>query len=117
MPADDAALERLRDDLLVAIRTAVGDSERRVLAAVAASEARLEARLVARLEGRIDASAAETRRHMGVLAEDLTSKIAIVAEGVVTLTERLGAEMRGGFEIIDRRLLRVETRPLSAPER
>ena len=77
--------------------------------AIAASEARLGER--------IDASAAETRRHMGVVAEGLKSNIALVAEGVVTLTERLGAEIRTGFEGIDRRLVRVETRLLSTPER
>ncbi len=54
---------------------------------------------------------------MGVVAEGLKSDIALVAEGVVTLTERLGTEMRGGVEIIDRRLMRIETRLLSTPER
>jgi len=108
MAVDDTGLERLRDDLLAAIR----DSEHRIrgesTGAISASEARLGAR--------IDASAAETRRHMGVVAEGLKSDIALVAEGVVTLTERLGAEMRAGVEVIDRRLLRVETRLLSSPE-
>jgi hypothetical protein len=47
----------------------------------------------------------------------LKSNIALVGEGVVTLTERLSAEIREGFESIDRRLLRVETRLLSTPER
>ncbi len=101
MAVDDAGLERLRDDLLAAIR----DSEHRIrgefTGAISASEARLGAR--------IDASAAETRRHMGVVAEGLKSDIALVAE-------RLGAEMRAGVEVIDRRLLRVETRLLSSPE-
>jgi hypothetical protein len=136
MAVDDAALDRLREDLLVAIRAAILDSEHRIRgeladavsasehrirgevtdaisAAILASETRLEARLVAR----IDASAAETRRHMGVVAEALTSKIALVAEGVITLTERLGAETRDGFDILDRRLLRLETRLLASPER
>ncbi len=101
MAVDDTGLERLRDDLLAAIR----DSEHRIrgefTGAISASEARLGAR--------IDASAAETRRHMGVVAEGLKSDIALVAEGVVTL-------MRAGVEVIDRRLLRVETRLLSSPE-
>jgi len=108
MAVDDTGLVRLRDDLLAAIR----DSEHRIrgefTGAISASEARLGAR--------IDASAAETRRHMGVVAEGLKSDIALGAEGVVTLTERLGAEMRAGVEVIDRRLLRVETRLLSSPE-
>jgi len=117
MAVDDAALERLRDDLLAAIRAAIRESEHRIRGeigdAIGASGTRLEARLGAR----IDASAAETRRHMGVVADDLKSKIALVAEGVVTLTERLGAEMRQGFDIVDRRLLRLEARLLSTPER
>ena len=117
MAVDDAALERLRDDLLAAIRAAIRESEHRIRGeigdAITASGTRLEARLGAR----IDASAAETRRHMGVVADDLKSKIALVAEGVVTLTERLGAEMRQGFDIVDRRLLRLEARLLSTPER
>ena len=121
MAVDDAALERFRDELLVAIRDAIRDSEHRIRGeiaeAISASETRLETRLEARLGARIDASAAETRRHMGVVAEDLKSKIALVAEGVITLTERLSAQMRDGIEILDRRLQRVETRLLSLPER
>ena len=113
MAVDDAALDRLREDLLVAIRAAILDSEHRVRGeiadAVSASEHRIRKELTA--------TAAETRRHMGVVAEDLTSKIALVAEGVITLTERLGADMRDGFDILDRRLLRLETRLLSSPER
>lgn len=162
MAVDDAALDRLREDLLVAIRAALLDSEHRIRGEIvdavsaselrvrgeivdavsvsehrlrgeivdavsasehrlrgeiSASETRLEARLEARLGARIDSSAAETRRHMGVVAEDHTSKIALVAEGVITLTERLGAEMSAGFDILDRRLLRLESRLLSSPER
>lgn len=98
MATDDPALERLREDLLAALR---------------ASEARLEARLGAR----IDAAAAETRRHMDVIGEDLRTKIALVAEGVVTLTERLAGELRHTTEIFDRRLLRLEARLLAGPER
>lgn len=114
MPLDDAALERFRDQLLAAIRdsesrirgeftVAISASEQRIRGeiteAVAASETRLESRLEARLGARIDASATETRRHMGVVAEDLKSKIALVAEGIITLTERLSARMEEGFDI------------------
>jgi len=123
MAVDDAALERLRDDLLAAISAAIRDSEHRISGELAEAISGSEHRIgglaeaisasEARLGARIDASAAETRRHMGVVAEGLKSNIALVAEGVVTLTERLGAEMRQGFEIIDRRLLRVETRLLA----
>jgi len=93
MAVDDAVLERLHDDLLAASR----DSEHRMRGEIAQSISASETRL-------------ETRRHMSLVAEDLTSKIVVVAEGAVTLTERLGAEMRQGFEIVDRRLLRLETR-------
>ena len=136
MAVDESALERVRDEIIVAvgaivresIREAVRESEQRIRAeiaeAIAASEARMrreiveaiaasEARLEARLEARIEASAAETRRHTGVVGEDLKSKIALVAEGLITLTERLAAKMQDGFDILDRRLLRVEARLLS----
>ena len=154
MAVDAAALERFRDEIIVAVGATIGaairDSEHRIRAeiaeaiaaserrirveiadaiaaserrigaeiagAIAASETRLESRIEARLGARIDASAAETRRHMGVVAEDLKSKIALVAEGVITLTERLSAKMQEGFDIIDRRLLRVETRLYSTHE-
>jgi hypothetical protein len=101
--------------------SATAASEHRILGrvdeAISASETQLESTLEARLGARVDASAAETRRHMDVVAEDLKANIALVAEGVVTLTERLGGEMRAGFDIVDRRLLRLETRLLSTPER
>ena len=105
MAMDDTAPDRLRDDLLAAMR----DSEHRIRGELTEAISRSEARLGAR----IDASEAETRRHMDVLAEGLKSDIALVAEGISTLTERLRAEMRAGVEILDRRLLRVEARLLS----
>ena len=101
MPADETALDRFRDEILAAMR---------------ASEARLEARIdVSAADTRRDLAAqiAETRRHMDVVAERLRSDIALVAEGVVTLTERLGTEMREGFETLDRRVMRLESRRLS----
>ena len=116
MAVDDAALDRLRDDLLAAIR----DSEHRIrgelVGAISASEHRIRGELVGAIsasEARLGARIDETRRHMGVVAEGLKSDIALVAEGVVTLTERLRTEMREGVEILDRRLLRVEARLLS----
>ena len=69
MVVDDAALERLRDDLLAAISAAIRDSEHRIRGEFAEAISTSEARLGAR----IDASAAETRRHMGVVAEGLKS--------------------------------------------
>ena len=86
-----------RDELLAAMRLAISESE-----------TRQEARLDARLGARIDASADDTRRHMDVVAEDLKS---------ITLTERLRAETRDGFDVVDRRLLRLENKRLSTPKR
>lgn len=113
MPIEVADLERFRDEIVVAMQLML-----------AASEARLDGKLSdalatseQRLDARIGASAAETRRHMDVVAEDLRAKIALVAEGTVTLTERLARDLRDGFEIVDRRLLRLEARLLSTPER
>ena len=111
MPVEAVDLERLRDEILAAMRVAFSESEARL----SALETRIDARFDA-VDARVDASAAETRRHMGVVAESLTAKIALVADGVITLTERLGAEMRDGFDIVDRRLLRLESRLLSSPE-
>jgi hypothetical protein len=108
---------RIRGEITDAVSASAHRIGGEVADAISASETGLEARLETRLGARIDASAAETRRHMGVVAEDLTSKIALVAEGVITLTERLSAEMGAGFDILDRRLLRLETRLLSNPER
>ena len=100
--------QRIRGELAEAI-TASEQSVRGDLAdAISRSEERLGARIAA--------SEAETRRCIGVLAEGLKSDIKLVAEGIVTLTERLGTEMRDGFETIDRRLTRVEARVLSRPE-
>src|SRR3989338_6844281 len=43
----------------------------------------------ARLLARVDESAAETRRYMGVVAEDLRSDIKAVAEGLGALDEKV----------------------------
>jgi hypothetical protein len=101
MAIDQSALDRFRDELLAAMRGELLDATR-------ASEARLDGRLA-----RIEASVAEARRHMDVVAAGLRSDIGLVAEGVVTLTEGLRADMRDGFETLDRHVMRLETRLLS----
>jgi predicted ribonuclease YlaK len=66
-----------------------------------------------RLLARIDSSAAETRRYMGVVAEDLRSDIKAVAEGLGALdekVERFRGEVREDFGRVDRRLLHLEVR-------
>ena len=131
MAVDEAALDRLRDELLAAMREYGAGLEARLGARIDASAVETRRYVdtsaaetrqyvdasAAETRRYIDASAAETRRHMDVVAEDLRSKLSLVAEGVVTLTERLGSEMRDGFDVVDRRLLRLETRLLSTPER
>jgi len=99
------------------LSSAIVDSETRVRGELSSVIAGSETRVRSELGARIDVSADETRRHMGVVAEDLKSKIAVVAEGIVTLTEKLAADMREGFDVVDRRLLRLETRSSPAPRR
>jgi F0F1-type ATP synthase membrane subunit b/b' len=68
---------------------------------------------VAVVLARIDASAAETRRYMGVVAEDLKSDIKAVAEGLGALDEkvdRFRGEVHHEFATVDRRMLHLEVR-------
>ena len=72
----------------------------------------------ARLRQQIADSQAETRRHAGVIAEELTSKIDLVIEGVKGVDERLErfrGEVHGEFQQADRRFLRLEARILGRP--
>ena len=65
------------------------------------------------LRSEIAASAAETRRHFGVVAERLIDKIQLVAEGVIGVdqkVDRLATEMRAEFEQVDRRILHLQAR-------
>lgn len=98
MPVEVADLNRIRDEIIAGMRVAFGEWEARV-------GSRFDT-----LAARIDASEAETRRHMDVIAERLTVKIALLAESVNTCAERLAGEMRHGFDIVDRRLLSLESR-------
>ena len=65
------------------------------------------------LRAELAASAAETRRHFGVVAEQLMGKLQLVGEGVVGLDQKvdqLATEMRGEFQKVDRRFLHLEAR-------
>ena len=69
--------------------------------------------LHAQLLERMDATAAETRRHFGVVAEDLRSDIKAVAEGLGALdekVERFRGEVNQEFARVDRRLLHLQVR-------
>ena len=100
-PADSSDLERLGGDLRQAIQAS-------------AAETRLQMeQFESRILARVDASATETRRYFGVVAEDLRSDIKAVAEGLGALDERVErfrGEVREDFGRVDRRLLRLEVR-------
>jgi hypothetical protein len=80
----------------------------------AASETRLQKeQFESRILAGVDASAAETRRYFGVVAEDLKSDIKAVAGGLGALdekVERFRGEVREDFGRVDRRLLHLEVR-------
>ncbi len=65
------------------------------------------------LRSEIAASAAETRRHFDVVAEQLMGKIQLVGEGVIGVdqkVDRLTTEMRAEFQKVDRRILHLQAR-------
>lgn len=69
---------------------------------------------------RVDAAAAETRRHFGVVAEGLRSDFKAVAEGLGALdekVERFRGEVREDFGRVDRRLLHLEVRVIGRSDR
>ena len=61
----------------------------------------------------ITVSAAETRRHFDVVAEQLMGKLQLVAEGVIGVdqkVDRLATEMHSEFQKVDRRFVHLEAR-------
>ena len=65
------------------------------------------------LRAEMRAGDSETRRHFDVVAEDLKSRIQLVAEGVVLVDEKLErfrAEVHERFETVDRRFEAVDRR-------
>jgi methyl-accepting chemotaxis protein len=69
------------------------------------------------LQDEMRTAAADTRRHFDVVAEDLTSRIQLVAEGVALSNERLErfrGEVTEQFRVVDGRLLRLEARASTA---
>ena len=115
-PVDSSDLDRLGGDLRQEIH-ASGEQIRAELRQEirdSAAETRSHMELFeARLLGRMDATAAETRRYFGVVAEDLKSDIKAVAEGLGALdekVERFRGEVREDFGRVDRRLLHLEVR-------
>jgi len=69
------------------------------------------------LRSEIQTTAADSRRHFDVVAEDLRSMIQVVAEGVALSNEaleRFRAEVNEQFRTVDRRLMRLEARASTA---
>jgi chaperonin cofactor prefoldin len=69
--------------------------------------------LRAELRAEMRVGDAETRRHFDVVAEDLKSRIQLVAEGVLLVDEKLGrfrAEVHERFEAVDRRFEAIDQR-------
>src|SRR5687767_2492382 len=61
----------------------------------------------------IEESAAENRRHFGVLNENLTAKLELVVEGFVGQNQRmdqLESEVHAGFAQVDRQLMVIWSR-------
>ena len=72
-------------------------------------------RLHAEILERMDATAAETRRHFGVVGEELRTDIKAIAEGLGALDEkvdRFRGEVTEEFAKVDRRLLHLQVRVL-----
>ena len=114
--------EQIRADLRQEIRATSEQvrTELREEVQASAAETRLQMEQVeARILARIDASAAETCRYMGVVAEDLRSGITAVAEGLGALDEKIErfcGEVREDFGKVDRRLLHPGIRVIGSSD-
>jgi actin-like ATPase involved in cell morphogenesis len=111
-----ASAEEVRTELRREIRASAEEvrTELRQDIQASAAETRLQMeQSESRLLARIDASAAETRRYMGVVAEDLKFDIKAVADGLGALDEkvdRFRGEVREDLDKVDRRLLHLQVR-------
>ena len=111
-PVDSSDLERLGDNLRQEMSAAAAELRREIQASAAETRLQMD-RFESKILARVDASAAETRRYFGVVAEDLKSDIKAVAEGLGALdekVERFRGEVREDFGRVDRRLLHLEVR-------
>ena len=111
-PVDSSDLERLGGDLRQEMSATAAELRREIQASAAGTRLQME-QFESRILARVDASAAETRRYFGVVAEDLKSDIKAVAEGLGALdekVERFRGEVREDFGRVDRRLLHLEVR-------
>lgn len=127
----DAGLNRLQEALRAEVQASAARTQETLRAEIEASATRTQELLRAEIQ----ASAAETRqgiqaaeartreyvdqkvednrRHFGVIAEALESKIQIVAEGVTMVDEKFEGfrnEVREDFQRVDRRFVRLDAR-------
>src|SRR3990170_6393552 len=111
-PVDSSDLDRLGGNLRQEMSAMAAELRQEIQASAAETRLQME-RFGSRILARVDASAAETRRYFGVVAEDLRSDIKAVAEGLGALdekVERFRGEVRDDFGRVDRRLLHLEVR-------
>ena len=115
-PVESSNLERVGVDLRKEIRV-TGEqicAELRQEIRKSAAETRLQMeQFESRILAHVDASAAETRRYIGIVAGGLKSDIKAVAKGLGALDEkvdRFRGEVRDDFGRVDRRLLHLEVR-------
>ena len=115
-PVDSSNLERVGVDLRKEIRV-TGEqicAELRQEIRKSAAETRLQMeQFESRILARVDASAAETRRYISIVAGGLKSDIKAVAKGLGALDEkvdRFRGEVRDDFGRVDWRLLHLEVR-------
>ena len=115
-PVESSNLERVGVDLRKEIRV-TGEqicAELRQEIRKSAAETRLQMeQFESRILARVDASAAETRRYISIVAGGLKSDIKAVAKGLGALDEkvdRFRGEVRDDFGRVDRRLLHLEVR-------
>ena len=114
-PVDSSDLDRLGDGLRQEIHVSSEDLRAHVGQIVADLRQEMRETTAAILE-RVDASAAETRRHIDIVGEGLRSDVKAVAEGSGALdekVERFRGEVREDFGKVDLRLLHLEVRVIS----
>lgn len=105
-------IERLREEIRGDLAAAEGRLNARV--------DRLRDEIRDELRAEIRGSAEDTRRHVDVVAENLSAQLQLVAEGVLTAGrqhERFREEVRAETRLVDGRLTRLEAKVFPPPDR
>jgi hypothetical protein len=111
----DRRFSELKSELRDEISSSAAGIKSELRAEIAASADSIKSELRSELRVEIAASAAETRRHIDVVADRLLDKIQLVGEGVIAVDQKLDrfrGEVAEEFRRVDRRLLRLEARTL-----